>query len=176
MSHPPPRPALRYAKPSDAEALRALQQEIYREGRWFVGDGPPSTAALQRQLRGLDPQQSLVLVATFGGAVCAWLELNRLQAQRLNHVAVLTLAVAQRQRRYGLGRELLGRAIAWARQVGIEKISLNVRSGNEAAIALYRATGFVQEGRERRHIRGDNGFEDNLVMAAFLNGGPSAGG
>lgn len=168
MPHASLTPELRRARPSDAEALRALQEEIYREGRWFVGDGPPSVGSLQRQLRGLDESQSLYLVAAQGGAVCAWLELHRLQPTRLNHVAMLTLAVAQPQRRHGLGRLLLQRGFAWARRVGVAKISLNVRAGNDGAIALYRSCGFVEEGRERHQIRCDDGFEDNLVMAAFV--------
>ena len=170
MSHPQLTTALRSARPSDAEALQALQDEIYHEGRWFVGDGPPSVASLRRQLRGLDARQSLYLVAVHSETLCAWLELHRLQPQRLNHVAVLTLAVGRSHRRRGLGRELLDRGIVWARRVGVDKISLNVRSGNGDAIALYRTAGFVEEGRERRHIRGDDGLEDNLVMARFVDG------
>lgn len=169
MTHSQPTPVLRNARSADAEALHALQEEIYREGRWFVGDGPPGIAALQRQLRGLDGRQSLYLVAICAREVCGWLELHRLQPERMKHVAVLTLAVGRRHRRLGLGSELLARAIAWARRVGVAKISLNVRSGNRGAIALYRSAGFVQEGCERLHIRGDDGFEDNLVMAKFVN-------
>ena len=171
---PTSRPALRNARPADAGALRALEEEIYREGSWFVGDGPPSVGALQRQLRSLDPHRSLVLVAALGDGLCAWLELHRLQPRRLEHVAMLTLAVGRRYRRRGLGRALLERAIRWARRSGIVKIGLNVRAGNAGAIALYRGFGFVEEGRERRQVRTDAGFEDNLIMALFLDG--SAGG
>jgi ribosomal protein S18 acetylase RimI-like enzyme len=171
-----PRPELRSARSSDAEALRNLQDEIYREGSWFVGDGPPSVGALQRQLRGRDSRRSLVLVAALGDGICAWLELHRLHPRRLEHVALLTLAVGRRHRRRGLGRALLDRAVAWARRVGVVKISLHVRSGNGAAIALYRSCGFVEEGRERDQVRGDEGFEDNLIMARFVDAVPGAPG
>jgi ribosomal protein S18 acetylase RimI-like enzyme len=174
-----PHPELRRARSSDAEALRELQDEIYREGSWFVGDGPPSVGALQRQLRGRDPRRSLVLVAVLGDGICAWLELHRLQPRRLEHVALLTLAVGRRHRRRGLGQALLERSVAWAQRVGVVKISLHVRSGNSAAIALYRSSGFVEEGRERHQVRGDQGFEDNLIMACFVDtvaGGPGRRG
>ncbi len=145
-----------------------LQRAIFREERWFVGDGPPSAATLSRQLRSLDADESLMVVAARGAKLCAWLEVHRLQPVRLRHVAVLTVAVASAFRRQGLGRALLVRAYPWARRVGVEKIGLNVRSGNSAARALYESEGFEVEGREQRHIRGDDGYEDNILMALFI--------
>lgn len=173
--------AFRRARPADAAALVEVQEEIYAESRWFVGDGPPSPHGLALRLRGQDPHESLVLLALVrregavrpprpgaGAEVAGWLELHRLPPQRLNHVAVLTLAVASAHRRRGLGRELLRRGLAWGRRVGVLKVSLNVRAGNTAAIALYRSEEFVEEGRERRQILTDAGFEDNVIMARFL--------
>lgn len=161
---------LRPACPADASALVALQAEIYRESLWFVGDGPPSAEAMTRRLRALEPHRGLYLLAVRGGQLGGWLELRRLQPRRLAHVAVLTLAVAKRWRRRGLGSRLLGDAYPWAGQVGVEKLQLSVRAGNRAAIALYEAQGFVLEGREVRQVRTAEGYEDNLLMAKFLPG------
>lgn len=181
--HAPSRPTVRNARPSDARALVALQRGIYREVRWFVGDGPPGVDTLTRRLRSHDPTMSLYLVvdadeadtrAGDGPGISAWLELHRLQPERLRHVAVLTLAVASGQRRRGLGRALLRRAYRWAGRTGVRKITLNVRANNLSALTLYRSEGFELEGRERDHIRDEDGFEDNLIMAKFLgaHGGP----
>jgi putative acetyltransferase len=40
---------------------------------------------------------------------------------------------------------------------------------NRAALALYRRFGFVEEGRLRRHSKKSYGYEDEIVMAAFLD-------
>lgn len=160
--------SVRHADSGDARSIERLQREIYGEGRWFVGEGPPPEAALARRLRYLDPAQSLVLVATSGGEVRGWLELNRLQPRRMNHVAVLTIAITRDWRRRGLARRLLRASYEWARQVGVRKISLNVRANNTGAIRLYESEGFVQEGRERDQIQLEVGFEDNLIMARYL--------
>lgn len=177
-----PRVDVRLARVGDAEGVVALQNAIYREGRWFVGDGPPGVGALAGRIRAAPPGQSLHLVATAlrpsdggrdGGRVVGWLELHRLQPDRLQHVAVLTLAVAADHRRRGIGRRLLRRALHWAPRVGIRKVSLHVRAGNRAAVALYHDEGFELEGRERDQVRTENGFEDNLLMARFV--GPAAG-
>lgn len=150
----------------------ALQQQIYAEDRWFVGDGAPSVGSLERRLRTLEPVQSLYLVALDrSDNIAAWLELNRLGPQRLRHVALLTLAVASCQRRQGLASALLHEAYRWARSVDVAKISLNVRANNGAAIRLYEQHGFILEGRERAHIKLGEGFEDNLIMARLLEPG-----
>ena len=98
-----------------------------------------------------------------------WVELNRPQPQRLKHVAVLTIAVAPAWRRRGVARQLLTRSYQWAQQKGVKKIQLDVRAGNTAAITLYEREGFVLEGRERAQILTPQGYEDNLVMAKFLD-------
>jgi ribosomal protein S18 acetylase RimI-like enzyme len=159
---------MRRAAAADVAALVDLQRQIYREERWFVGDGPPSVAALAQRLRGSNPRVSLWLVADCDRSLCGWLELHRLPPARLDHVATLTLAVAPGWRHQGIGRALLEQGFQWAKQVGVRKITLNVRAGNDAAIGLYRAQGFELEGRERQQIRTSEGFEDNLIMARFL--------
>ena len=160
---------IRRATSKDAADIAALQKAIYDEARWFVGDGPPSVEAITRRLRSLEPTLSLYLVASGDeGETGAWLELNRLAPAKLQHVAVLTLAVAAPYRRRGLAGTLLTEAERWGLRVGVTKITLNVRANNEAALNLYQQHGFVLEGRERDHIRLDDGYEDNLIMAKFL--------
>lgn len=164
---------IRPATVSDAPALEALHRSIYDEGRWFVGDGPPTVETLRGRLRVLEPSRSLYLVVVLDSAgaraqVGGWLELHRLTPRKLEHVAVLTLAVGQPFRRQGLAGSLLACAYPWAREVGAHKIQLSVRAKNLAAIALYKREGFGLEGRERNQVFDADGFEDNLVMAKFL--------
>lgn len=172
---------VRPARATDAPELHALQQTIYGEARWFVGDGAPSADAITRRLRSLDPCHNCYLVALVYPQqhphqqqaqrehVSGWLELNRPQPQRLKHVAVLTIAVAPAWRRRGVAKQLLNRGYQWAQQKGVKKIQLDVRAGNTAAITLYEREGFVLEGRERAQILTPQGYEDNLVMAKFLD-------
>ena len=162
-------PTVRHARPSDAAALIDLQAEIYAEGRWFVGDGPPSVQALERRLRAFGPEMTLYLVALPPkGEVCAWLELHRLAPKRLQHVAMLTLAVSETWRQRGVATKLLENAYRWAAQHNVQKVQLNVRANNSAALALYRSQGFEQEGRERSQILEGEHYEDNILMAKFL--------
>jgi ribosomal protein S18 acetylase RimI-like enzyme len=165
--------AIRRARAGDAHEVVRLMRTIYLEGRYFVGDGPPLPESLARRIAGDDPVHALYLVAEVrrGSApvLGGWLELHRMQPRRLQHVAVLTVAVAPAWRHRGLGRGLLRRCYVWARDVGVVKVSLNVRAGNAAAIALYLSEGFVEEGRERAQVRTDDGdLEDNVIMGRWV--------
>jgi ribosomal protein S18 acetylase RimI-like enzyme len=106
-----------------------------------------------------------MLVASNGQQLFGWLELNRLRPMRLCHVVMLTLAVAASHRRQGIGRSLIRKGFLWALRSGVKKISLHVRARNVAAIELYRCEGVIIEGCERGHIRIEDGFEDNVIMA-----------
>lgn len=160
---------IRQARPRDAAQIVQLQAGIYREGRWFVGSEAPSEDSIRRRLQYLNPQSSLYLVAERNRQLLGWLELNRMQPQRMKHVALLTIAIGAPWRRQGLASRLLSEAYEWCRQVHIGKITLNVRARNTGAIALYEREGFKLEGRETDQFVTDDGFEDNLIMALKLD-------
>ena len=159
---------VRLARRADARAWHALQQGIYDEGLWFVGDGPASERALAARLQLTPRHRAAVWLAERDGALVGWCEAVRLQSERLEHVAMLTVAVAPGSRRTGVGSALLAAAEAWGREQGLRKLSLHVRAGNAAALALYRRFGFVVEGVERGQVRAGERFEDNLIMAKHL--------
>jgi ribosomal-protein-alanine N-acetyltransferase len=79
---------------------------------------------------------------------------------------ILNVATAPRFRRRGLASAMLRRLLAICRQQRLLYLTLEVRVGNEAAIALYQAFGFAPIGR-RKNYYADNG-EDALVMALVL--------
>jgi [ribosomal protein S18]-alanine N-acetyltransferase len=73
-----------------------------------------------------------------------------------------SIAVAEEFQRRGVARELfLALALELGRR-GVTEILLEVREGNEAALGLYRALGFVEEGRRRGYYR--DPVEDAVLM------------
>jgi len=69
----------------------------------------------------------------------------------------------------GVGSALLREAIVRARGQGLHKLCLEVFAHNEAAIALYRKAGFVEEGRRARQYRRASGeLWDAIVMGLAL--------
>jgi ribosomal protein S18 acetylase RimI-like enzyme len=79
------------------------------------------------------------------------------------------MAVARLWRGRGVGSALLAAAIEKARGDGLHKLSLEVFAHNDAAIALYRKVGFVEEGRRVKHYRRASGeLWDSIVMGLLL--------
>ena len=54
---------------------------------------------------------------------------------------------------------------AAARRAGMERMLLEVRPSNAAAIAFYRQAGFTEIGRRRGYYPAHEGREDAIVMA-----------
>ena len=69
----------------------------------------------------------------------------------------------------GVGGALMVEAIAWAREQGLHKLSLEVFAHNEAGLALYRKMGFVEEGRRVKQYRRQSGeLWDSIAMGLLL--------
>jgi RimJ/RimL family protein N-acetyltransferase len=78
------------------------------------------------------------------------------------------MMVARGWRGRGVGTALVAAAIELARARGLHKLTLGVFPHNEAAIALYRKFGFLEEGRLTKHIRRANGELWDLIEMGLL--------
>jgi len=78
------------------------------------------------------------------------------------------MMVADGRRGRGVGTALVAESIRRARTRGLHKLTLSVFPHNDAAIALYRKFGFVEEGRRRKQIRRANGELWNLIEMGLL--------
>lgn len=81
---------------------------------------------------------------------------------------LLTIGVAATQQRKGLGRAILLEMLGVARSRNMQRVFLEVRSSNAAAIALYRSAGFSDVGVRRGYYRDAAGSEDAIVMACEI--------
>lgn len=87
----------------------------------------------------------------------------------LDEMHLLDISIAAAQQRRGLGRSLLDEAKQLARSMDMQRMLLEVRPSNVAAIALYRAQGFNEIGRRRGYYPAENNTrEDAIVMDCEL--------
>lgn len=98
----------------------------------------------------------------------AWFEPLGLEVTR--HVVQLTMAVHPGWQGRGIGKALLTSLLEWARSAPrVERAELRVRSGNTNAMALYRALGFVEEGRMVKRIKvAPDRYFDDVAMGLWL--------
>jgi ribosomal-protein-alanine N-acetyltransferase len=81
---------------------------------------------------------------------------------------LLNLSVAAPWQRRGIGREALAFVLKLARDYGAEKILLEVRPSNQAAIALYASTGFAEIAQRRSYYPAGDSREDAIVLERSL--------
>ena len=159
---------IRTAKPADARAFLEHWTAIVEEERFVRSEEVEmSPRAYRRRFRqrsdfGTD------LLAFEGGRLVGHVTVQRERHPVTRHVGSLGIAVAADARGRGIGRRLMVEAISWSKQAGVEKLVLSVYPHNDAAIALYRSFGFVEEGRLARHSRKSYGYEDEILMAAWI--------
>lgn len=75
---------------------------------------------------------------------------------------IYSIAVAPEFRRQGIGEELLRHLTDRSRELGLSRVLLDVRAGNEAAMQLYAKLGFREVGRRKAYYA--KGGEDAVLM------------
>ncbi|TSA20397.1 MAG: ribosomal-protein-alanine N-acetyltransferase, partial [Actinomycetales bacterium] len=113
----------------------AIEKSSYGKDGW-------SMAQFKEEYLGKD---RMYVAAEFSGELISYAGVFNLAGV----ADVLTITVADGHRRKGVGRELLRRLIDWSRTQKCEAIMLEVRVGNEEAIPLYTAFGFIEISRRK---------------------------
>ena len=101
-------------------------------------------------------------VATEGDALMGYIVLSTV----LDEGNIDNVAVSPVFRRRGVADALVLDTIARSRDMGLAFLMLEVRAGNEPAIALYRKHGFREVGRRKNYY--EKPREDAILMTLVL--------
>jgi RimJ/RimL family protein N-acetyltransferase len=148
---------IRQAEPIDAEGL-------VHHVRTVLGTSPYSLTTLDEFKSNVDSQtkwiedmkrkDNLLLLAIDEGKIIGDLMLLRGPKLRNAHTAEFALGLQKIYRGQGIGKRLIQTMIEWTKtRPEIEKICLQVISGNDIAIRLYSNMGFKEEGRLTRQVK-----------------------
>jgi ribosomal-protein-alanine N-acetyltransferase len=140
------------ADPADAPTLAALHAAAMADG-WSA--------------------QSIADLIDAPGGLCFWAAGQGFVLARAiaDEAEVLMLAVAPAVRRAGLGRALLGEALAALRALGVRLVHLEVARGNGPARGLYAAAGFAETGVRRAYYPDG---DDAITLALRLDSAAAA--
>lgn len=161
---------IRPVKESDLESLTDAINSVCHE-KWYVAtvEGfslEQSRGFLQRVLENSWPQ----LVAVDGDHIVGWCDITPNTKTGFTHVGRLGMGVRREHRGKGLGQRLLTACLSLAREMGLEKVELEVYSDNIAAIRLYERHGFKPEGVKKHARKFEGKYQDIQLMALLLNG------
>ena len=87
----------------------------------------------------------------------------------LDEAQLLLIGVSPDWQGVGVGGQLLKELINRSQDQGRKLIYLEVRSGNERALRLYRSLGFIDIGVRRDYYPGLVGREDAIVMSLQID-------
>jgi RimJ/RimL family protein N-acetyltransferase len=162
---PPARFTLRRLAPADAAPFQSLRLDGLRESpeafaASFGEEAEKPLSWFSERLAGR------IVFGGFAGAELVGVAGLRVETTaKLAHIGHLWgLFVAAKARREGLADALTRRVLDEARGV-VEQVHLAVVSSNEAAIRLYTAAGFKEYGLERRALKVDGRYHDEILMA-----------
>ena len=152
------RPALAGDARAMAESFAAVAEE--RDG---IATEPPVNIEERTALFASSADGSFVAVADGRIVGLIHVEVSR------HGFGEFGMLVDRDWRGQGVGSALVQAAIGWARGQGLHKLCLEVFAHNTAAIALYRKSGFVEEGRRVKQYRRASGeLWDSIIMGLAL--------
>lgn len=160
---------IRPLRPADVDAYRALRLYALRESSMAFGSSHEEEVAFdqaQFAARLADDGPVRMYGAFVDGDLLGMAGIGREPALKEQHRAFLrSMYVHPRARRLGLGRALLAQVLAVADAMpGVRQVTLTATAGNEPALRLYEAHGFVIYGRAPESLFVDGVYYDDLLM------------
>jgi RimJ/RimL family protein N-acetyltransferase len=151
------------------EGFHACLDAVCRERRYLgMLQAPPLASVrdfVQSNIENSVPQ----FVALHDGIVVGWCDISPNRREGFRHCGELGMGVRRDHRRQGIGERLTAKTIARAREIGLERVELQVYASNRPAIALYEKLGFAVEGIHKRGRKVDGVYDDVVCMALFLD-------
>jgi diamine N-acetyltransferase len=162
------RVTLRAVERADLPAIHALRNDPEVEGRVFPVPLPHSLAELEAQFdaqaaKPAHERDDIVFAIEVDGAVIGRVIL--FDADTVGATIRMGIAIARDQQGKGIGTEAVDLVLAYAfGELGMRRVWLDVLADNPQAIASYRKSGFVEEGRLRAHYWHDGEHRDAILM------------
>jgi len=144
--------------------LEALQKNPEAFGSTFERENAEPLSWFAETLGAAD-----IFGAFVDGALAGMAGYSARENSKQAHKGLLwSMYVRATARNTGLGRQLVAAVLDHARG-RVEMVQLTVVSENEGARRLYRAMGFVEYGYEKKGLKHDGRYYDEVLMVNFLD-------
>jgi RimJ/RimL family protein N-acetyltransferase len=84
------------------------------------------------------------------------------------HVGEIGISILKDHRGVGIGTAMMDFLVKWAREKGLEKLSLSTFSTNVRAINLFKKFGFEIEGVKKKQFKIRGEYADEVIMGMLL--------
>jgi len=159
---------IREARKSDAENLIDLFLKLDNETDCMLFEpGERNTSVSQQEaiLDRFEKDLRSIFLVSESEDIQGFCIVDPGKLKRNSHVASLVIGVQKKYWFQGVGSALMSKSLEKAKEVGIKRIELTVRSSNHPAIALYQKFGFIKEGERVCSLYVDGEFSNECYMA-----------
>lgn len=136
----------RNATEEDAQMLIDYLKVTCGETRYLVKEPEEIKFTLEQEKKFItqinNSENNLMLLGFFDGKYVGNCSLMGMAASRYKHRASMGIALYQKYTGIGIGRAMIEKLFAVAKEKGFEQIELEVVADNERAIHLYKNMGF----------------------------------
>jgi RimJ/RimL family protein N-acetyltransferase len=162
---------IRRLEPSDAALYREIRLEALKGNPEAFGSTFERESAQPLSWFEAVVVRADIFGALLDGALVGLAGYAAHEGSKQAHKAMLWgMYVRAAGRNLGVGERLVAAVLDHARG-HVEMVQLTVVSENEAARRLYGAMGFVEYGYEKRALKQDGRYYDEVLMAKFLDEG-----
>jgi len=141
------------AKPEHLAEITAVDVAAY---------GPESASHWLEE--GLSDPEGYYFAAFINDVIVGYCGMYRLTYKEPNYCKIATVAVLPDFQGKGIGRAMMHKILDTARELGLDRTKLEVRTKNTAAVALYKSLRFVVEEHIEGYYTMDSSGDDGYIM------------
>jgi RimJ/RimL family protein N-acetyltransferase len=150
------------------EGYHRCLDSVARERRYLAFVQAPPLESTREFVLSIIASDQTQFVALKDEDVVGWCDISLMRREGFTHCGRLGMGVHKDYRRRGIGKRLIERTIARAKEKGLERIELEVFASNRPAIRFYERVGFVMEGVKRKARKIDGAYDDLIGMALLV--------
>lgn len=162
---------IRKAVHHDVKALRDVMARVEESGFMMANPGERqlSVAQVEKMITALQTETSALFVAEKEQEIVAYFIVQQEKMARTRHRASIVIGVDESMRGQGVGTKLFEAGFTWAKAHHVHRLELTYIAYNDAAGALYRKMGFIEEGIKRDSLYINGEYVNEYYMSRLLD-------
>ena len=152
----------------DIVEFQKCLDSVAQEGKYLAIEKAPDLERIKIFVNNNISNNYPHFVAIANDEIVGWCEAIPLQAKLVRHRSGLAIGVIKEMRGKGIGKRLLFATLDHAKEIGIKRIDLEVRTDNENALNLYKKIGFKEYARKKLGLFHEGKFHDLIAMEYFM--------
>lgn len=132
-----------------------------------IKSGRPGIKGMTEKL--LSRCNSAIFVAATNNLLVGFISARGGECNRNRHCAYLVIGVKKGYQGRGIGKRLLQAIDIWAQGTNILRLELTVVEENQVARALYKKSGYVEEGLKIKSLYISGCYSNEISMSKIFN-------